>query len=87
MSFELDFSNLAIEDLAYHKKIGNKAVSKKIAALLKEISEHPYTGTGKPEALKHNLSGKWSRRINSEHRIVYTVLKDSVNIHSIKGHY
>jgi toxin YoeB len=87
VNFELDFSDQAIEDLAYHKKSGNKAISKKIVALLEEISMHPLTGTGKPEALKHNLSGKWSRRINNEHRIVYTVLEDSVNIHSLRGHY
>ena len=57
-------------DLEYWKKTGNKAVINKITALLKDISEHPYTGIGKPEALKYELSGKWSRRINSEHRII-----------------
>lgn len=51
--------------------------------------EHPFTGTGtgKPEALKHNLSGKWSRRINYEHRLVYEVFDDYVVIHSLKDHY
>ena len=68
MSFPLDFSDQATEDITYHKKAGNKALLKKMLVLLEEISEHPFTGTGKPEALKHDLTGKWSRRINQEHR-------------------
>jgi toxin YoeB len=51
------------------------------------MKEHPFEGIGKPEPLKHNLSGKWLRRISSEHRIVYDVVDDIVNIYSVKGHY
>ena len=87
MSLPLDFSDQAIEDVAYHKKSGNKAILKKLFILLEEITEHPFTGTGKPEALKHNLSGKWSRRINQEHRLLYEVFDDHVVIHSLKDHY
>lgn len=58
-----------------------------LAVLLNELTEHPFSGTGKPEALKHSLSGYWSRRINREHRLIYEVLDDAVVIHSVKGHY
>ncbi|KQM78860.1 addiction module toxin YoeB [Pedobacter sp. Leaf216] len=87
MSYHLDFSDQANSDISYHKKIGNKAVLRKILNLLNELSEHPFEGTGKPEALKHNLSGFWSRRINNEHRLVYEVYIDIVYIISVKGHY
>ena len=50
---------------------------KKITDLLKDIAEYPYTGIGKPEPLKYELAGYWSRRINSEHRIIYSVHDDS----------
>lgn len=61
----------------------------KIKALLNDIAEHPYTGIGKPEALKYELTGKWSRRINAEHRIVYSVHDDIVEVYifSMKYHY
>jgi len=55
--------------------------------LLEEISEHPFTGTGKPEALKHDLAGKWSRRINQEHRLIYEVKDNEIIVVSLKGHY
>lgn len=87
MSFHLDFSNQAKNDIDYHKKAGNKVILKKLLNLLNELSEHPFEGTGKPEALKHNLSGFWSRRINNEHRLVYEVSSDIVYIISVKGHY
>ncbi len=87
MSYFLDFSNQSKSDINFHTKAGNKHLLVKILALLDEIMEHPYTGTGKPEALKHNLSGLWSRRINQEHRLIYEVLPDKIIIHSLKGHY
>ena len=59
----------------------------KIIALITEISETPFTGTGKPEPLKHNLKGKWSRRITHEHRLVYEVTDTSIRIISRKFHY
>ena len=68
---------------------GNKAIMKKITDLLKDISEHPYTGIGKPEPLKYELAGYWSRRINSEHRIIYSVHDDIVTVYvlSMRYHY
>lgn len=87
MSFHLDFSDQAKSDIDFHKKSGNKAVLKKIFELLKELIEHPFEGTGKPELLKYNLAGSWSRRLNQEHRLVYEVTNDVVFILSAKGHY
>jgi toxin YoeB len=87
MSFVLQFSQQTDEDLLFHKKSGNKAILKKIVTFLEEIVEHPYSGTGKPEPLKYDFSGKWSRRINKEHRLVYEVVGSFVKVHSAKGHY
>lgn len=60
---------------------------KKINELIKDISRNPFDGIGKPEALKGNLSGFYSRRINHEHRLVYAVKDDTIYIISYKGHY
>lgn len=87
MSFLLEFSNQAKLDVEYFKKTGNKTILNKLFALSSELIVHPFEGTGKPEALKHHLSGMWSRRINKEHRIIYEVIDDVVLIHSVKGHY
>jgi len=51
------------------------------------MQETPFEGIGKPEALKHNLSGKWSRRINSEHRLVYEVERELIKVYSLRNHY
>ena len=89
MSYSIEFTDKALEGIEKLKKSGNKPVLKKIRVLLDELTEHPYTGTGQPEQLKHNLTGFWSRRINQEHRIVYAVDEKSVvvTIVSAKGHY
>lgn len=84
---EVIFTPKALAHLDDWKKSGNIKIQNKINELLKAISEKPFTGVGKPEALKHNLSGKWSRRINHEHRIVYDVVNGTLNIYSLKGHY
>jgi toxin YoeB len=86
-SYILRFSEEAKEDIRQHKKSGNKSVINKITLLLEELALHPFTGTGKPEPLRHKLSGAWSRRINKEHRLVYEVTDDIVLILSVKGHY
>lgn len=70
---EIRYTKTALDDLSYWKKIGNKQILSKIECLLTDIAEHPFTGIGKPEPLKFELTGHWSRRINSEHRIVYRV--------------
>lgn len=65
----------------------DKSVVKRINRLIKEIERSPFDGMGKPEALKGNLSGFWSRRITDEHRIVYAVEDNVVIIISCRGHY
>jgi toxin YoeB len=89
MAYHLDFSIQAEKDIDFHKKAGDEKVTNKLLILLTELIEHPYTytGAGKPEQLKYNLAGFWSRRINREHRLVYKVVSDKVLVHSAKGHY
>lgn len=87
MGYQVSLGPLALEHIQALKKAGKKTVLKKIAALIEELAEHPYTGIGKPEALKHTLSGLWSRRINREHRLIYRVEETTVYIQSVKGHY
>ncbi|TXI13183.1 MAG: Txe/YoeB family addiction module toxin [Pedobacter sp.] len=88
---EVIYSPEALDDLKYWKKSGNKATLKKIQTLISAIQASPFEGIGKPEQLKHNLSGRWSRRIDREHRIVYRVDLDEntevIIIVSLKGHY
>ena len=79
----------AQKDRDYWKKSGNKAIMERISALLKDIMEHPYTGKGKPEPLKYELAGKWSRRINAEHRLIYSVNENIITVYvfSMRYHY
>ena len=84
---QIELTVRAEADLNYWKKTGNKPVLQKIKALLENIIESPYSGIGKPEQLKHNLSGMWSRRITGSDRIIYKVVEDTVYIFSLKGHY
>ena len=65
----------------------DKQVLKRINLLIKDTCRNPFGGIGKPEPLKENLSGFWSRRINQEHRLVYVVEKDIIKIISCKWHY
>ena len=76
----------ALKQLEDWKKNEPKVLIK-IISLITEISSTPFTGTGKPELLKHDLKGKWSRRITQEHRLVYEVTETSINIISCKFHY
>lgn len=87
MSFK--FSDNALEDYFYWQQ-QNKKTLQKINKLLKEISRTPYEGTGKPEALKHGLSGWWSRRIDNKNRIIYRVSlssEDTIDIIQMRYHY
>ena len=77
----------AQKDRDYWKKSGNKAIMERISALLKDIMEHPYTGIGKPEPLKYDLAGKWSRRINAEHRLIYSVNENIITFYVFSMRY
>ncbi|WP_374951799.1 Txe/YoeB family addiction module toxin [Mucilaginibacter sp.] len=76
----------AWEDYLYWQSV-DKSTLKKINALVKEIERVPFEGSGKPEPLKHNLAGWWSRRINLEHRIVYKIDNDAIVILQCRYHY
>lgn len=86
---EIEFKSGALEDINFWKRSGNKILQKRITELLKSIASTPYEGIGKPEKLKGNLIGFWSRRINKEHRIVYKIeiSEQKIVVYSIKGHY
>ncbi len=71
---QIELTIRASEDLAYWKKTGNKAILKKIRTLLENIIETPFSGIGKPELLKHELSGKWSRRITHQTELFIRLL-------------
>ncbi len=73
-----DFTNWATD---------NKKLYAKIVRLIKDIQRSPFTGLGKPEPLRHELTGYWSRRIDVEHRLVYKVTNEAVIIISCKYHY
>ena len=79
----------ARKDRDYWKKSGDTKIQNRISALLKDILQHPFTGIGKPEPLKHNLKGLWSRRINEEHRLVYQVSDGMIYVYvlSMRFHY
>ncbi len=68
-------------------KIHNPKIATRIVLLITAISESPFTGIGKPEPLKRNLQGKWSRRITREHRLVYEVTETNIKIISCRFHY
>lgn len=81
------FTPGAKEDVDFWKTSGNISIFNKIKQLLIAIRENPFKGVGKPERLKHNLSGYWSRRINQEHRLVYKVTEEAITVVWAKGHY
>jgi toxin YoeB len=88
-NYKLTISETAEKQLENYKKTGNIVSYNKIKKMLIEITVNPYKGTGKPEALKYNLQGLWSRRINQEDRMIYKVEEEFVKvlIISLKGHY
>ncbi len=87
MTYTIVFTEQARTDWDFWRTSGNKTVMKKIAQLLEDIAAHPYTGIGRPEALKYELAGCWSRRINSEHRIVYRVVDTVVEVQVLAMRY
>jgi toxin YoeB len=81
------FANDDIFNAYYEWTINDKKIAKKIMNLIKDIARTPYTGLGKPEPLKYELSGYWSREITQEHRLVYKVEDETMVILSCKYHY
>ena len=85
--YQIELTPTAIQHLKYWHTSGQKGVITRIEKILESIRENPESGIGKPEKLKHELAGSFSRRINQEHRIVYGVEGRVVTIFSLKGHY
>ena len=83
---KLTFSEIAWNDYLYWQSQDKKTLIK-LNDLLKEIQRTPFTGSGKPEPLKHDKSGLWSRRINEADRLVYRVNGDTIEISQCRGHY
>ena len=86
MSNNILFTETAWEDYCYWQNQDKKTL-KKINRLLNDIKRHNFTGIGKPEPLKNELSGFWSRRIDGKNRIVYKIENDIIQIIQCKGHY
>jgi toxin YoeB len=82
----LEFDPSAFEDLAWWIE-QDRAQALRIVRLVREAQREPLSGLGKPEPLKHALSGCWSGRINPEHRLVYQILPDKIRILSCRFHY
>jgi len=83
---KLIFAEKAWDDYLYWQKTDKKILNR-INTLIKDIKRDPFDGIGKPEPLKHALSGYWSRRINDEHRIVYKIYQDSLLLAQLRYHY
>ncbi|MEO1590872.1 MAG: Txe/YoeB family addiction module toxin [Cyanobacteria bacterium J06632_22] len=86
MSRPVTFAAAAFEDFNQWA-LENKKIYKKIVELIRDIDRSPFQGLGKPEPLKHELQGYWSRRITQEHRLVYKVSDDAIIIIACKYHY
>jgi toxin YoeB len=82
----LEFDTNAFEDLAWWIQQDRKKALR-IVDLIKDIQRDPFNGIGKPEPLKHEMKGCWSRRIDQEHRLVYQVLSDKIRILACRYHY
>ena len=86
MSRKIVFESSAFNDFNNWVKL-DKKIYRKIVTLIKDIDRSPFTGLGKPEPLKHNLQGYWSRRIDGEHRLVYKITNEEIIIVACKYHY
>ncbi|MFP4349810.1 MAG: Txe/YoeB family addiction module toxin [Thermodesulfobacteriota bacterium] len=83
---KLVFSEHAWDDYLFWQKT-DKKILRRVNSLIKEAMRHHFEGVGKPEPLKHGLSGYWSRRITDEHRFVYKVSDDALEIAQLRYHY
>lgn len=88
ITYTLEFEEQALKDMQTLKK-SEKAAYSKLLKLLDELTEHPQTGTGRPEVLKFGRSGHYSRRITQKHRLIYRIEDEKINvvIISVIGHY
>lgn len=82
----LEFDPAAFEDLAWWVQCDRKKAIR-LLNLIQDVQRDPFSGKGKPEPLKHELAGCWSRRIDQEHRLVYQVKGDAIRILACRYHY
>jgi toxin YoeB len=82
----VEFDADAFEDLAWWVERDRKSALR-IVRLIREVQRTPFEGTGKPEPLRHELRGAWSRRIDGEHRLVYVVADETIRIIACRYHY
>ena len=85
-SMKIEWAEEAWEDYLYWQQT-NKTALKRVNALIKDIRRDPFDGIGKPEALKHHMSGSWSRRLDDEHRLVYAIDDGLLKIIQCRYHY
>ena len=87
--YTLIFSDVSLEDLAFHDKAGNQTTIKRTNRILTELEKNPFVGIGKPHTLKYDYSGLWSRHLNEKDVIIYDVneIKKTVQIYSARYHY
>jgi toxin YoeB len=87
--YKIKIQPLAEKHLLLHRKSGNQATLKKIQKIFEELADNPYSGTGKPEELKYDLKGFWSRRINQKDRMIYSIDEYTVIVEVVSsiGHY
>ena len=86
MKRKLTFSDEAWDDYLYWQDT-DRSMLRRINQLIKYVRRSPYEGIGKPEPLKHQLAGWWSRRIDSEHRFLYRVTEQAIEISNLRNHY
>ena len=84
---EIEFSPTALKDLSLIKRSHSNASKNRLTRILQSIVETPYSGFASPEALKHELSGKWSRELSKKDRVIYSIEGNIIKIHSLLGHY
>ena len=84
---EIVYTRTALNDIAFYKKTGSKALQSRIQRLINQIQESPFEGIGKPHRLIGDLSGCWAVKIDDKNRIVYEVDDNRIIIHSLVGHY
>ena len=84
---EVVYKDKAIDDIKFWKTSGQKTIQNKISRLIEDILVHPETGIGKPELLKYELSGLWSREIDKGNRLIYEVVGNQLHVISLRGHY
>lgn len=86
MKRKLTFSDEAWDDYLYWQDT-DRSMLRRINQLIKDVRRSPYEGIGKPEPLKHQLTGWWSRRIDGEHRFLYRVTEQAIEISNLRNHY